>query len=690
MSTNQSPWPAAGGFRMMLQNPKMAFKLDELKSCSVQKDSKGLPKVKSGNFAGVYKATLVTNKNLCLRVFTKRAEDRRERYAAICEYLKSRKTRCLVEFEYLDGAIRHTDGKWYPLITMEWVEGNVLFDWLRERCEHNDTAALSKIHRQWAEVIAELADAGIAHGDLQHNNVMVTHGGEIKLVDYDGMVVPKLVGWDQLEWGVDPYQHPDRQKPETKLFTGLDNFSAIFIYVALGALAAEPVLWKQFIEPPGGEVIDKLLFKREDFEAPDQSQLISRLRNSPDVTVRKFVEHLLRVRRGPIADVPPLSGLLFDFDALRGLVQKLDWDAACQMLDESPGASVPNDLEATLRDARARVKLRKELHGAVEEGDEQAMARLADNALLKTNYPGVKDLLATASLARQVIPALNALDAAARDRKWRDYVHIWDQHARILSSRMSAMLHAAEVDQARQRNAACDHLLRLVAHPAPEVDALTAAWTALRKLGGHPEADAAKSRVEGLVDVRKSIEKLLRIPDVANEDNDRDLVDGWDDTRFGNQPEATDLRRRAQDAQARLLLVDAVRKLAIRAKGAPGLTADENTLLAIQKPELKGYRFRDDLLTVLKQMVARVASVRDWRTLLARSNATEAEIGAAWLQRQPRRTVVEDLGRNPARRVPRGERVEGTARARGRAKKTAAGAGAGGRPWFRPRGLATA
>ena len=48
------------------------------------------------------------------------------------------------------------------------------------------------------------------------------------------------MGRRNLEVGVDPYQHRDRSAA-TLLSLDLDNFSALVIYVALRALAVQPV-----------------------------------------------------------------------------------------------------------------------------------------------------------------------------------------------------------------------------------------------------------------------------------------------------------------------------------------------------------------------------------------------------------------------------------------------------------------
>ena len=171
-----------------------------------------------------------------IRIFTTESPERRERYDLISEYLKGRKLNCLVEFEYRDNSIRSAgDGKWYPLILMDWVQGETLFDWVRARGAGRQPRGHGRRGRPLDGAVQELSDDSVAHGDLQHANVMVNAGAlELKLVDYDGMCVPALVGRRNLEVGVEPYQHPQRSAG-TLLSLDLDNFSALVIYVALRA-----------------------------------------------------------------------------------------------------------------------------------------------------------------------------------------------------------------------------------------------------------------------------------------------------------------------------------------------------------------------------------------------------------------------------------------------------------------------
>jgi serine/threonine protein kinase len=261
------PWPLASHFQAILQTPRIAFRDPELRSFSVERDAQGQPRPWAGSFAVVYKGTAPTGAPRALRVFTTESPRRRERYDRISEHLKARKPDCLVNFEYREAAIRSpNDGRWYPLVLMDWVEGPTLFDWLRHKCLEKDKGLLERAAIHWLSVVDQLADAEVSHGDLQHSNVLVTPAGHLKLVDYDGMCVPALAGERNLELGVPPYQHPQRNH-DTLLSLKLDRFSALLICVALRALAADPSLWAKYVEAPH---YDKVLFRVEDFREPER------------------------------------------------------------------------------------------------------------------------------------------------------------------------------------------------------------------------------------------------------------------------------------------------------------------------------------------------------------------------------------------------------------------------------------
>ena len=208
-------WPTSADYSRALQNPQTAFADAGLMTCTIERDRNRQPLPRSGAFASVYRATYNgTNRDVGIRVFNHRVEERRERYEAISLYLKTRQLNCLVEFEYLEKGIRVPDSKGllrsFSMIKMDWVEGLTLFDWTRNQCAARNTQSLLQACDRWVDLVNELANAQIVHGDLQHGNVMVTPNGELKLVDYDCMCVPALIGQLNPELGVEPYQHPKR------------------------------------------------------------------------------------------------------------------------------------------------------------------------------------------------------------------------------------------------------------------------------------------------------------------------------------------------------------------------------------------------------------------------------------------------------------------------------------------------
>lgn len=183
------------------------------------------------------------------------------------------------------------------------MEGVTLFEYVRVRCLTGRVASVAKAAAHWLLLVQELTDARIAHGDLQHANVLVTWAGRLKLVDYDGVCVPSLAGQRNLETGVPPYQHPQRN-PETRLSLALDSFSALLIYVALRALAAEPGLWARHVEQPG---YDKLLFQTEDFRDSAASELYCDLKQSPEREARRLAEILWAAAAADMSEVPRLA-----------------------------------------------------------------------------------------------------------------------------------------------------------------------------------------------------------------------------------------------------------------------------------------------------------------------------------------------------------------------------------------------
>jgi serine/threonine protein kinase len=397
----------------MLQNPRVAFRDPRLQRAVIEKNEQNQPRPWAGAFAVVYKGVDPEDRTpFAIRIFTTESPERRERYDLISAYLQGRKLNCLVDFEYRDRSIRSAgDGKWYPVIIMEWVQGETLFNWLRARCLDGNRDAIAAVAGRWLEAVQELGDNSVVHGDLQHANVMIDSASRVKLVDYDGMCVPSLVGRRNLEVGVEPYQHPNRGAG-TLLSLNLDNFSALLIYVALRALVLQPGLWAKHVEQVG---YDKLLFRREDFQAPSQSPLYYDLLQLGDNDVRNLTEQLFALSQARMEEVPPLNQLANSYVEVERLLVAGQWDAAVELLNR----------RGHFRDAPAR--LQPAIYQAYEyvcrqqawnkflrlplEVTEQADRQLAEawNEALFVNFPPAEQLRQRVVDARQRVQVLERL-----------------------------------------------------------------------------------------------------------------------------------------------------------------------------------------------------------------------------------------------------------------------------------------
>jgi hypothetical protein len=250
-------YPTGGQYRDSLYNTDLCFKDSTLKGSTVDTDNLGMPKLISGNFASVFTVQSSTNQRWAVKCFTRLVDHQEERYQRISEALRPVKKPWRVEFDYLSEGVL-CEGVWYPALKMEWVDAVELIPYIENYLW--DPAKLADLATKFARMVQDLAALGIAHGDLQHGNLLVTPSGELKLVDYDGMYVPSLAKVGACEIGHPNYQSPARTSSTWGPY--LDNFSALVIYSSLVGLTIEPSLWT-LLRNPGDEA---LLFKKDDYQ----------------------------------------------------------------------------------------------------------------------------------------------------------------------------------------------------------------------------------------------------------------------------------------------------------------------------------------------------------------------------------------------------------------------------------------
>ncbi|MEU4157869.1 hypothetical protein [Actinoplanes sp. NPDC026670] len=301
MTQQRSParYPTGGDYVDALQLPRLAFTDPQLQVGTVKTDDLGMPEPVSGNFASIFQILGPTGERWAIKCFVRPDPDRHRRYRAIATALQALHHPALIDFDYQADGIM-VAGVRYPLLKMRWVQAQGLMLWLETHLSHPDR--LLNVADQFAQVITTLEQAGIAHGDLQHGNLLITGHDELKLIDYDGMYVPEIAGLPPNEKGLVNYQHPRRG--DNDYGPGLDRFSAWVIYTSLIALAARPDLWRRL---RASDDDTKLLFSSDDYLDPTSSGAFTALRNGGPSHLSALADQLAAFTRMAPAQIPALE-----------------------------------------------------------------------------------------------------------------------------------------------------------------------------------------------------------------------------------------------------------------------------------------------------------------------------------------------------------------------------------------------
>lgn len=310
MAVSRTGGPAAGrkfptgaNYVEALQNPTLCFEDPDLKHGTVQQSPVLGPKAISGNFASVFSITAPGGQRYALKCFTSDSSTLEARYQAISKALADLTPSGLsqpwpVGIEYLPRGVL-VAGEWYPSLKMAWVEGTSLITWVERNVR--DAAAVLRTAERFAALVADLERVGIAHGDLQHGNLLVAADSTLRLVDYDGMYVPALKGQGATENGHRNYQSPTRTSAD--FGPAMDRFSAWIIYLSLVAIATDPTIWDQLHDNDG----EFLILKEDDFKEPRSSLAWSLLLTHSDPALRALATQAHGHLTAAAQAVPPLT-----------------------------------------------------------------------------------------------------------------------------------------------------------------------------------------------------------------------------------------------------------------------------------------------------------------------------------------------------------------------------------------------
>ncbi len=245
---------------------------DQLKLLRPVLGEDGEPVMTSGNFAVVFKMKdEQTGKLHAVKCFLKEQEGRAEAYRQIAEELEYVSSTFLTPIKYLDKELfvdsANSEDSEFPVLLMDWVEGQTLDKYIREHID--DQYELSLLAYQFSRLAMWLMPQPFAHGDLKPDNILVKEDGTLVLVDYDGMYVPAMKGQKARELGSPDFRHPSRT--EEVFDDHIDDFSLASILLSLKAIALQPSLLEEY------GASDRLLFSEKDYRNLSDSSALGAL-----------------------------------------------------------------------------------------------------------------------------------------------------------------------------------------------------------------------------------------------------------------------------------------------------------------------------------------------------------------------------------------------------------------------------
>ena len=428
-------YPRGTDYLTVMQHPHRALTSPDFAGATVEQTPLGLPMPRSGGAVFTFHLTLGDGRERAVRCFNREFPDLFERYAQISAAVARAPAGLFSAIDFQPQGIRVNQGT-YPILVMDWVAGKPLAAWIES---HLTASAICPLIGQWDQVLHQLSALGIAHGDLQHGNILVDAHNHLRLIDYDSMYLPTLRSYGANDAGHRNYQHPRRGQAYDER---LDHFSGIVIGLALRALAEEPQLWREF-----GLSGENMLLRREDFVDPQQSQVLARLERIP--AIAPFIPNFRAYCLGRYADVPTPHS----FFTTRSTVQVAKVSGAVQQW-----ATTTPICDATVtEDLRARVGQLIEVIGLVREVEHAVDSRGRPFVrLLFTGRSGFVALIFSAGLERYHsagrspddlkgcwVTITQVIEALAKDPQWRPRPQVIIEYA--------AQVGVLTADEARTR-----------------------------------------------------------------------------------------------------------------------------------------------------------------------------------------------------------------------------------------------
>lgn len=249
--------PTVPSIRTSVENQNVLVLDEHARNGIFRRDARGRLIAYAGGFSVVFPYETANKEKWAFRCWHSDVNNSKRRYEIISESIKKVQLDFLCGFEYVENGI-NVEGKVYPTTRMRWIDGITIKDYI---CQNRSSKKLLKeLADKFLSMIHALHNRSLAHGDLQHGNILISNDHQLYLVDYDSFYCPKLKGEADNVTGLPDYQHPARISNKS-VSEKLDYFSELIIYLSILAITEEPSL----IDKYKVEDADRLLFSKEDF-----------------------------------------------------------------------------------------------------------------------------------------------------------------------------------------------------------------------------------------------------------------------------------------------------------------------------------------------------------------------------------------------------------------------------------------
>jgi serine/threonine protein kinase len=293
-------YPSRSDIVTAMRNPQVSFKSNELIGGSIIQKGSRVTQY-SGGYTTVFPFNTQNSNKVAVRLWIADIGDAKRRSSEISNYLKNLNNSYFAGFKYIDDAIL-ISGNLHAIVIMDWVDGQTVKEYINDNL--SNTSKLLELANNFKDMVEYFHQNEIAHGDLQHGNILIKSNGDLVAIDYDSMYIKPLDGIIDCIKGLEGYQHPGRQK--NKLITPkLDYFSELVIYLSLLVYSEYPNMWNEYYGT------EDLLFSKEDLSNPNTSNLINKLSSSSNSQISELTQKLKeQLKLTDILQLSPLEELL--------------------------------------------------------------------------------------------------------------------------------------------------------------------------------------------------------------------------------------------------------------------------------------------------------------------------------------------------------------------------------------------